>query len=151
MKTTSPCISTGFLSLENKQAFNVVMVYEDYATGPIAQRVGATFSRVGQHTSAVTYGYWSDLATDGYEWIFRPNACSGVIPTNDGQACVFASASPERINRGGVALQNNPVDRDIAPVNSPGGPPVPPASITNVGGAPTKHDRSLLGKLFGGA
>ncbi len=33
-----------------------------------------------------------------------PNACSGVIPTNDGQACVFASASPARIGRGGVAL-----------------------------------------------
>jgi 2-polyprenyl-6-methoxyphenol hydroxylase-like FAD-dependent oxidoreductase len=59
---------------------------------------------VGQHASATTYGYWSDLATDGYEWDFRPNACSGVIPTNDGQACVFASASPKRIGRGGVAL-----------------------------------------------
>ena len=33
--------------------------------------------------------YWSDLETDGYEWNFHPNACSGVIPTNDGQACVF--------------------------------------------------------------
>ena len=81
-----------------------LVIGADGIRSTIAQRVGATFSRVGQHTSAVTYGYWSDLATDGYEWIFRPNACSGVIPTNDGQACVFASASPERINRGGVAL-----------------------------------------------
>ena len=70
----------------------------------IAQRVGAAFCRMGQHASATTYGYWPDLATDGYEWNFHPNACSGVIPTNDGQACVFASASPKRIGRGGVAL-----------------------------------------------
>ena len=70
----------------------------------IAKRVGAAVSRVGQHASATTYGYWTDLATDGYEWNFRPNACSGVIPTNDGKACVFASASPKRIGRGGVAV-----------------------------------------------
>ena len=59
---------------------------------------------LGVHVGAVTYAYWSDLTTDGYEWNFRPNGCSGVIPTNNGQACVFASASPERIGRGGVAL-----------------------------------------------
>jgi flavin-dependent dehydrogenase len=70
----------------------------------VAKHVGAAFSRVGHHASATTYGYWNDLATDGYEWNFRPNACTGVIPTNDGQACVFASASPKRIGRGGVAL-----------------------------------------------
>ena len=58
--------------------------------------------RQGTHATAVTYGYWSDLETDGYEWVFRPDACSGVIPTNDGQACVFASARPTRIGRGGV-------------------------------------------------
>ena len=52
----------------------------------------------------MTYGYWSDLPGDGYEWVFRPNACSGAIPTNGGQVCVFASAAPERIDRGGVAV-----------------------------------------------
>ena len=70
----------------------------------VARRAGATFSRVGEHASAMTYAYWSDIATDGYEWEFHPNACFGVIPTNDGQACVFASASPERIGAGGPAL-----------------------------------------------
>ena len=24
-----------------------------------------------------SYGYWSDVDTSGYEWIFRPNACAG--------------------------------------------------------------------------
>lgn len=81
-----------------------LVIGADGVRSTIAPRVGATFSRVGEHASAATYGYWSNLATDGYEWSFRPNACSGVIPTNDGQACVFASGTPERIGRGGVTL-----------------------------------------------
>jgi 2-polyprenyl-6-methoxyphenol hydroxylase-like FAD-dependent oxidoreductase len=51
----------------------------------------------------VTYGHWSGLPADGYEWNFRPGAASGVVPTNDGQACVYASASAGRIGRGGLA------------------------------------------------
>jgi 2-polyprenyl-6-methoxyphenol hydroxylase-like FAD-dependent oxidoreductase len=74
----------------------------------------AGFTRVGHHTSAATYAYWSDLAVDGYEWYFHPNACCGVIPTNDGQACVFACALPARIGRGGVA-----VIRDIVAESAP--------------------------------
>jgi 2-polyprenyl-6-methoxyphenol hydroxylase-like FAD-dependent oxidoreductase len=50
----------------------------------------------------VTYGYWSGLEADGYEWNFRPGAASGAIATNDGLTCVFASAPPRRIGRGGV-------------------------------------------------
>jgi flavin-dependent dehydrogenase len=72
----------------------------------IARRVRAPLSRRGLHVAATTYAYWDDLDTDGYEWNFRAGACSGVIPTNDGQTCVFASASPARIGKGGVALIN---------------------------------------------
>jgi flavin-dependent dehydrogenase len=68
----------------------------------IAQQVGATFSRVGQHAGAMTYAYWPDVTTDGFEWSLHPNACSGVIPTDGGVACVFASATPARIGDGGV-------------------------------------------------
>ena len=63
---------------------------------------GAAYSRSGQHLGAMTYGYWSDLPTDGYEWVFQADACSGFIPTNDDEACVFASASRTRIGDGGV-------------------------------------------------
>src|SRR5207248_3196915 len=42
--------------------------------------------------------------TDGYEWIFRPNACAGVIPTNEGRACIFTAASPDRVGRGGMGV-----------------------------------------------
>ena len=81
-----------------------LVIGADGIRSTVAKCAGAAFARVGQHACATTYGYWGDLATDGYEWNFRPNACSGVIPTNDGKACVFASASPKRIARGGVAV-----------------------------------------------
>lgn len=68
----------------------------------VAQLARAEVRRSGRHATAVTYGYWSDLETTGYEWVFRANACSGVIPTNGQQACVFASARPDRIGRGGL-------------------------------------------------
>jgi 2-polyprenyl-6-methoxyphenol hydroxylase-like FAD-dependent oxidoreductase len=88
------------------QAFRArarIVVGADGIRSTIAERAGAPFERVGTSAAAVTYGYWSGLQTDGYEWNFRPGAASGLIPTNDGQACVFASASPRRIGRGGLA------------------------------------------------
>jgi 2-polyprenyl-6-methoxyphenol hydroxylase-like FAD-dependent oxidoreductase len=68
----------------------------------IARAVDAAIERRGTGAAGAVYGYWSDLAVDGYEWIFRPDACAGAIPTNHGQTCVFALASPRRIGRGGI-------------------------------------------------
>jgi 2-polyprenyl-6-methoxyphenol hydroxylase-like FAD-dependent oxidoreductase len=79
-----------------------IVVGADGIRSTIADRVDAGYERVGSAGAAVTYGYWSDLDTDGYEWNFRPNAATGVIPTNGDQACVFASATPARIGRGGL-------------------------------------------------
>src|SRR4029453_11336152 len=78
-----------------------IVVGADGIRSTIAERVHAPFERVGTSIAATTYGYWTGLETDGYEWNFRPNASSGVVPTNDGQACVYANASPHRIGRGG--------------------------------------------------
>jgi flavin-dependent dehydrogenase len=84
-----------------------LVIGADGIRSTVADLVGAPYSRVGAHISAATYAYWSDLETNGYEWIFRPDACCGVIPTNNGKACVFASASPKRIGRGGIAVINS--------------------------------------------
>jgi len=75
-----------------------------------------------------------------------------------------AAGRPLTISRGaagsqsGVASQTGPIRRDIAPVSAPmsapDDAPLPPASIPNVGGsnaAPAARDKTLLGKLFGGA
>ena len=91
-----------------------LVIGADGIRSTVARRVGAPFTRVGKHAAATTYGYWSGLATDGYEWNFRPDACSGVIPTNNGEACVFAAATPQRIGRGGVS-----VIRDIVAESAP--------------------------------
>src|SRR5262249_26478727 len=78
------------------------VVAADGMRSTIARLVDAPVEHVGRHSSAITYGYWTGAEVDGYEWIYRPNAIAGAIPTNGGQVCVFASATPERIGRGGT-------------------------------------------------
>ena len=77
-----------------------IVVGADGARSTIAHKVDAPIERTGTGATAVVYGYWSGLDTDGYEWIFRPNATGGIIPTNAGQACVFVGATPDRIGAG---------------------------------------------------
>ena len=81
-----------------------LVIGADGIDSTIARRVGAKFSRVGRHGSAIAYAYWTDLETDGYEWTFHPTASSAVIPTNHGQAFVFVGASPDRIGEGGTTV-----------------------------------------------
>jgi 2-polyprenyl-6-methoxyphenol hydroxylase-like FAD-dependent oxidoreductase len=81
-----------------------LVVGADGIASTVARRAGATPSRVGAHASVTTYGYWSDLPTDGYEWNYRPDACSGAFPTDHGQVCVRISTSSTRIGSSGVAL-----------------------------------------------
>ena len=78
-----------------------LVVGADGLRSSIARLVTAPIERRGAGASAVVYGYWSDVDTSGYEWMFRPNACAGLIPTNDGLTCVFAAAGPERVGHGG--------------------------------------------------
>jgi 2-polyprenyl-6-methoxyphenol hydroxylase-like FAD-dependent oxidoreductase len=80
------------------------LIGADGLRSTVASKVGAPLERTGAGTSSTTYGYWKGLVTDGYEWNFRPNAICGVIPTNHGEACVFASASPRRVGRGGLEV-----------------------------------------------
>jgi 2-polyprenyl-6-methoxyphenol hydroxylase-like FAD-dependent oxidoreductase len=81
-----------------------LVIGADGVRSTVAARAGAPMERVGTGVSGVTYGYWSGVESDGYEWMFRPDACAGVIPTNDDQVCVFASATPATIGSGGVSV-----------------------------------------------
>ena len=49
--------------------------------------------------ASLIYRYVRDDAPDDYHWYFRDGAAAGVIPTNDGLACVFAATSAERLPR----------------------------------------------------
>lgn len=79
-----------------------LVIGADGMRSTVAARVQAREQRLGTAGSSTIYGYWSGLERDGYEWNFRPDAASGVIPTNDDEACVFAAASPDRVGRGGI-------------------------------------------------
>ncbi|MCG8443854.1 MAG: hypothetical protein MI723_18795, partial [Caulobacterales bacterium] len=50
------------------------------------------------HRTATVYSYFVGLENKGYRWFFNPGAGSGVIPTNDGASCVFASVAPARFH-----------------------------------------------------
>jgi 2-polyprenyl-6-methoxyphenol hydroxylase-like FAD-dependent oxidoreductase len=78
-----------------------LVVGADGMRSAVAQHVTAPIEHHGAGANAVVYGYWSGVDTSGYEWIFRPDACAGIVPTNDGLACVFVAATPARIGRGG--------------------------------------------------
>jgi 2-polyprenyl-6-methoxyphenol hydroxylase-like FAD-dependent oxidoreductase len=81
-----------------------LVIGADGIRSTVAARVGAPTVRRGTGATTITYGYWTGLVTDGYEWNFRPGAASGVIPTNDGRACVFAGGTAARVGRGGLAV-----------------------------------------------
>jgi flavin-dependent dehydrogenase len=78
------------------------IVGADGAGSAIARSVGAPIERAGSAAMAYVYGYWDGVGGDAYEWAHRPGACSGVIPTNDGRATVFAGTTPARLGRGGL-------------------------------------------------
>jgi flavin-dependent dehydrogenase len=78
------------------------IVGADGAGSAIARSVGAPVEHSGSAASAFVYGYWDGVGGDAYEWTYRPGASSGVIPTNDGRACVFAGGAPSRFRGRGL-------------------------------------------------
>jgi flavin-dependent dehydrogenase len=69
----------------------------DGVRSTVAREAGAATLRVGTGASAIFYGYWSQLAVEGYEWFYRPGASGGFIPTNGDEVCVFAGALAETL------------------------------------------------------
>jgi flavin-dependent dehydrogenase len=59
----------------------------------VAHWAGAPTDHRGTASSALNYGYWPGIATQGYEWYFRSGTGAGAIPTNHDQTCVYV-ASP---------------------------------------------------------
>jgi 2-polyprenyl-6-methoxyphenol hydroxylase-like FAD-dependent oxidoreductase len=113
-----------------------IVIGADGMRSTVADLVGARIERAGRGASGVVYGYWAGLETDGYEWIFRPGAAAGVIPTNDGRVCVFAAAPPRRIGRGGPEVLCQVLaaaDPDLAARLAAAGPPV---GVRTFGGRP---------------
>jgi flavin-dependent dehydrogenase len=68
-----------------------LVVGADGRTSQVARQVGAPTLVAGSHAAAYVYGYWPAADLDGYHWYYGDGLSAGVIPTNDGMACVFAA------------------------------------------------------------
>ena len=90
---------TGRAGTARLEASADLVVGADGRRSTIARCVGATATHVAPASSAVIYRYLRDDATDGYHWHYAARSAAGVIPTNDGLACVFAATSAERLRR----------------------------------------------------
>lgn len=72
-----------------------IVIGADGRRSSVARLVGSTPYVSGRHSSACAYGYYRDLPVDGNRWYYRPGMGAGVIPTNDGLTCLFASVSSD--------------------------------------------------------
>jgi flavin-dependent dehydrogenase len=91
---------TGRVGAARLEASADLVIGADGRRSTIARCVGAGAAHVAPASSAVIYRYVRDDATAGYHWHFAAGSAAGVIPTNDGLACVFAATSAERLRRG---------------------------------------------------
>lgn len=92
-----------------------IVIGADGLRSTVARQVAAPVERRGHHATATIYGYWAGLEADGYHWCYRPGVSSGVIPTNDGHACVFATVPSSRFSRGDPAELHGAVVRETSP------------------------------------
>ena len=60
----------------------------------VADRVAAPTVAAGAHAGTYVYGYWPAADLDGYHWYYGDALSAGVIPTDDGLACVFVGGPP---------------------------------------------------------
>jgi 2-polyprenyl-6-methoxyphenol hydroxylase-like FAD-dependent oxidoreductase len=76
-----------------------VVVGADGRSSVVADLAAAATTYVGRHHAAYSYGYWAGLPFEGYHWFYgRPQfggLTAGLIPTNDGEACVFVGAAED--------------------------------------------------------
>lgn len=83
------------------------VVGADGARSGLARRVGAPLTHRETAAAAFVFGYWSGLPDDSIVNLYdRLGRGVGIIPTNDGQACVWIAMTPQRFEtdaRGDVA------------------------------------------------
>jgi 2-polyprenyl-6-methoxyphenol hydroxylase-like FAD-dependent oxidoreductase len=75
-----------------------LVIGADGVRSTVAKLVGTEPYKTGRHATGVVFNYWSDTDITGYHWCYRPGVSVGVIPTNDGLACVFVSVSQRRFH-----------------------------------------------------
>src|SRR5262245_45806805 len=73
-----------------------IVIGADGLRSTLAGLVEAPVTRLGRHSTATVYGYWSGLDMAGYHWHWRRDVAAGAIPTNGGHVLVFVGLPPWR-------------------------------------------------------
>ena len=74
-----------------------IVIGADGRMSAVAQSVGAATILESQLRTAACFGYFDGLPNEGYRWFYDTGIAAGLIPTNDGQHCVFVSCRPEEM------------------------------------------------------
>ena len=75
-----------------------IVIGADGLRSTVARLVGAEAYRRGRHACGVVYGFWPGLENSRSRWFYRGSTGAGAIPTNNGDACVFAAMPRERFH-----------------------------------------------------
>lgn len=73
------------------------VVGADGRQSAVADAVQARVLRRSQHQTASIYTYVDAPELAGYEWLYGSGVMAGLIPTNAGQACAFASVPSDTL------------------------------------------------------
>jgi menaquinone-9 beta-reductase len=95
-----------------------LVIGADGISSAVARLAEAPALRSAHHATATLYGHWSGLDAVGYHWHYREGASVGVIPTNAGRHCVFATVPPARFRRevsSDPAMEYHRVLQQVAP------------------------------------
>ena len=75
-----------------------LLIGADGLNSTVARHLDVPITRQGRACSASIYKHLEevDLPDDENLWLYQPGLAAGVVPTNDGQHCVFVSMPPAR-------------------------------------------------------
>jgi flavin-dependent dehydrogenase len=73
-----------------------LVIGADGLRSTVSRLVGAEVIDASRDSAATVFGYWAGVPMDGYRWCYLPGMSAGVIPTNDGLTCIFASIPTSR-------------------------------------------------------
>ena len=128
-----------------------LVIGADGRDSTVAKLVAAESYLAGRAASALVYGYFEGLPDDGLHWYFAQGAAAGVIPTNQGQHCVFVGLPREQF---GAAFRGD-VERGFLGLLEKCGPELKAAvegrgalgSFARVCGCPWLHAPAIRARM----
>jgi flavin-dependent dehydrogenase len=76
-----------------------IVIGADGIRSIVAAETGAALTREARSGGACVLAYYRGIDAEGYEWVYGDRIASGLIPTNDGEVCVFVGGSAQRFRR----------------------------------------------------